>query len=65
MEFQHELEMKKLEIHAKLGSDPSINKTSAGFDVTKYYQLKLVPPFQEADVDKYLCTLRNVAGNLK
>ena len=34
----------------KLGSDPSVEKSSAKFDVTKH--IKFVPPFQQADIDK-------------
>ena len=65
MELQHELEMKKLELQLKLGSDATCNteKYSAKFDVTKY--IKLVPPFQERDVDKYFLHFEKVAGNLK
>lgn len=65
MELQHELEMKKLELQLKLGSDATCNteKYSAKFDVTKY--IKLVPPFQGRDVDKYFLHFEKVAGNLK
>ena len=65
MELQHELEMKKLEVQLKLGSDATCNteKYSAKFDVTKY--IKLVPPFQERDVDKYFLHFEKVAGSLK
>lgn len=65
MELHHELEMKKLEVQLKLGSDATCNteKYSAKFDVTKY--IKLVPPFQERDVDKYVLHFEKVAGNLK
>ena len=65
MELQHELEMKELELQLKLGSDATCNteKYSAKFDVTKY--IKLVPPFQERDVEKYFLHFEKVAGNLK
>ena len=63
MELQHELEMKKLEVQLKLGSDPCAEKSSAKFDVTKH--IKFVPPFQQADVDKYFLHFEKVAGNLK
>ena len=65
MELQHELGMKKLELQLKLGSDATCNteKYSAKFDVTKY--IKLVPPFQERDVDKYFLHFEKAAGNLK
>ena len=35
----------------KLGFDPSVEKSSAKFDVTNH--IKFVPPYQQADVDKY------------
>ena len=63
MELQHELEMKKLELRAKLGSDLSVENSTAKFDVTKY--IKFVPPFQQTDVDKYFLHFEKVAGNLK
>lgn len=63
MELQHELEMKKLKVQLKLGSDPCVEKSSAKFDVTKH--IKFVPPFQQADVDKYFLHFEKVAGNLK
>ena len=55
--------MRKLELQVKLGSDPSVGKSSAKFDVTKH--IKFVPPFQQADVDKYFLHFEKVAENLK
>ena len=55
--------MRKLELQLKLGSDPSVENSSAKFDVTKH--IKFVPPFQQADVDKYFLYFEKVAGNLK
>lgn len=49
----------KLELQVKLGSNRSIEKCSAKFDVSKY--MKFVPP----DVDKYFLHFEKVAGNLK
>ena len=49
--LDHELEMKKLEMQEKLGCSHPISSSSVKFDVSKYN--KLVPPFHEADVDKY------------
>ena len=63
MESQHKFENRKLELQVKIGSDPIIEKSSAKFDVTKH--IKLVPPFQQADVDKYFLYFEKVAGNLK
>ena len=40
------------------------DRSSAKFDVTKH--IKFVPPFQEADVDKYFFShFEKVAGNLE
>ena len=50
MELEHKLEMRKLELQVELGSDPSVEKSSAKFDVTKH--IKFVLPFKRADVDK-------------
>ena len=63
MEPEHESEMRKLELQVKLGCDPSVEKSSAKFDVTKH--IKFVPPFQQADADKYFLHFEKVAGNLK
>ncbi|KAK2561648.1 hypothetical protein P5673_015651 [Acropora cervicornis] len=52
MQSQHEFEMRKLELlQVKLGSDPSVEKSSAKFDVTKHI--------------KYFLHFEKVAGNLK
>ena len=45
-----------------------VNKTSSGlsrdnFDVSKY--IKLVPKFNESDVDSYFVTFEKVANNVK
>ena len=55
--------MRKIELQLKLGSDPSVENSSAKFDVTKH--IKFVPPFQQADVDKYFLYFEKLAGNLK
>ena len=55
--------MGKLELQVKLGSDPSVEESSGKFDVAKH--IKFVPPFQQADVDKYFLHFKKVAGNLK
>ena len=46
-----------------LGLDPSNEYSSEKFDVVRF--IKLVPPFQEADVDKYFLHFEKVASNLK
>ena len=63
MQSQLEFEMRKLELQVKLGSDPSDEKSSAKFDVTKH--IKFVPPFQQADVDNYFLHFEKVARNLE
>ena len=63
MESQHEFEMRKLELQEKLGSDPSVEKSSAKFNVTKH--IKFVPPIEQADVDKYFLYFEKVVGNPK
>ena len=55
--------MKKLKVHMKLGLESSSQTSSEKFDVAKY--IKLVPPFQEADVDEYFLHFEKVASNLK
>ena len=47
LENKQELELKKLETESKVSHTDSENK----FDVTKF--IRLVPPFQEKDVDQY------------
>ena len=61
--LDHELEMKKLEMQEKLGCSHPISSSSVKFDVSKY--IKLVPPFHEADVDKYFLHFEKVAQNLE
>ena len=61
--LDHELEMKKLEMKDKLGCSHPIPSSSVKFDVSKY--IKLVPPFHEADVDKYFLHFEKVAQNLE
>ena len=63
MESQREFEIRKLELQLKLGYGSGVEKSSAKFDVTKH--IKFVPPFQQADVDKYFLHFEKVAGNLK
>ena len=47
----------------KLECSHPISSSSLKFDVSKYF--KLVPPFQEADVDKYFLHFEKVAQNLE
>lgn len=61
--LQHELEMRKLEVEEKLGSGHPRTNRGAEFDVTKH--IRLVPPFQERDADKYFLHFEKVAENLK
>ena len=55
--------MKKLELGASGGSNHSVSGSNSNFEVTKYS--KLVPPFQETDVDKYFLHFQKVAESLK
>lgn len=62
LQLANELEMKKLEIRMwelELGSAGK----PAEFDVAKY--IRLVPPFNEGDVDKYFVLFGRVATTLK
>ena len=61
--FQYEMEMKKLELQMKLGLSSDSEKHSEKFDVTK--NIRLVPPFQEKDADKYFLHFEKVASSLK
>jgi hypothetical protein len=60
-ERQYQLRMKELELQ----SNPNISNSnnSSHFDVAK--NIRLVPPFQEKEVDKYFLHFEKVAGNLK
>lgn len=52
LQFANELEMKKLEVRMRVLELGSVGRV-AEFDVAKY--IRLVPPFNEEDVDKYFC----------
>ena len=60
-ERQYNLRMKELEMQDKVKSKPLDLGTH--FDVTK--NNRLVPPFQEKEVDKYFLHFEKVAENLK
>ena len=60
--LQYSLKMKELELSSK--SMPPVSfDPSKTFDVTKH--IRLVPPFQEKEVDKYFLHFEKVAENLK
>ena len=61
LEFQ--LKMKQLELQDKIKPKTLPLDTSKTFDVTKH--IRLVPPFQEKEVDKYFLHFEKVAENLK
>ena len=61
--LQFELKMKELELQGKSKSKSLPLATSMVFDVTKH--IRLVPPFQENEVDKYFLHFEKVAENLK
>ena len=58
-----ELKMKELELQEKSKSKPLPLDSGKFFDVTKH--IRLVPPFQEKEVDKYFLHFEKVAENLK
>ena len=60
-ERQYNLRMKELEMQDKVKTKPLDLDTH--FDVTKH--IRLVPPFQEKEVDKYFLHFEKVAENLK
>ena len=58
-----ELKMKEHELQDKSKSKPLPLDSGKSFDVTKH--IRLVPPFQEKEVDKYFLHFEKVAENLK
>ena len=60
-ERQYNLRMKELEMQDKVKTKPLDLGTH--FDVTKH--IRIVPPFQEKEVDKYFLHFEKVAENLK
>ena len=59
LQNKQELELKKLETESKVSHTDSEYK----FDVTKF--IRLVPPFQERDVDQYFLHFEKIANSLK
>ena len=55
--------MNKLELQDKIQPKTLPLDTSKTFDVTKH--IRLVPPFQEKEVDKYFLHFEKVAENMK
>ena len=62
LKFDTELRMKELEMQNMTVKRQPLDY-GAHFDVTKH--IRLVPPFQEKDVDKYFLHFEKVAKNLK
>ena len=60
--MHYELRMKELELSSKSMPPVSFDPSKV-FDVTKH--IRLVPPFQEKEVDKYFLHFEKVAENLK
>ena len=58
-----QLRIKEIEFNEKLKSKSLSSDTSKIFDVTKH--IRLVPPFQKKEVDKYFLHFEKVAENLK
>ena len=61
--LQFELKMKELELEGKSKSKHLPLDSGKSFDVTKH--IRLVPQFQEKEVDKYFLHFEKVAENLK
>ena len=61
--IQFELKMKELELERKSKSKHLPLDSGKSFDVTKH--IRLFPPFQEKEVDKYFLHFEKVAENLK
>ena len=55
-----EIELQKLELQAQ-AKDVGHAACTLGFDVTKH--VKMVPPFQERELDKYFLHFKKVAKN--
>ena len=62
LKFDAELRMKELELQNMTVKRQSLD-SGAHFDMTKH--IRLVPPFQEKEVDKYFLHFEKVAENLK
>ena len=60
--LEFELQLKKLELEQSRSGHQGSN-LNVSFDVTKH--IRLVPLFQEQDVDKYFLHFKKVAENLK
>ena len=60
--MHYEIKMKELELSSKSMPPVSFDPSKV-FDVTKH--IRLVPPFQEKEVDKYFLHFEKVAENLK
>ena len=58
LELQNNFELKKLETEIKVSHTDSESK----FDVTKF--IRLVPPFQEKDVDQYFLHFEKIANTV-
>ena len=61
--LEFHLKMKELELQDKTKPKTLPLDTSKTFDVTKH--IRLIPPFQEKEVDKYFLHFEKVAENLK
>ena len=66
LKFEHDIRVKELEVRMKeldiQAQTKSTNLNSQTFDVSKH--IRLVPPFQEKDVDKYFTHFEKVAISL-
>ena len=58
---EQELELKKLELQVQANAQSSIVSSGEKFDVTKH--VRMVPPFQEREVDQYFLHFEKIATN--
>ena len=61
-EKKREFQLRMMEIEMQESANQPKQEIEYNFDVTKY--IRLVPPFQEKEVDKYLLHFEKVAENL-
>ena len=61
-EKEREFQLRMREIEMQERANQPKQKTEYNFDVTKH--IRLVPPFQEKEVDKYFLHFEKVAENL-
>ena len=63
VEVEHEVKLKELELEALKVAPPPPLPPKIGFDASRH--VRLVPPFQEKEVDKYFLHFEKVAQSMK